>query len=187
MFKKISNHYSVSTEGVVRNDKTGKILKPQRDTNGYLRVFVDSKWRGVHNLVAEAFVPNTEGLPEVNHKDGNKENNREDNLEWTTRSGNVLHSLNLKGKRRIDREGVLCIETGAVYPTIEAAAKAVGRSSMAIRKCLYGWTKTCAGLHWRDLYDCESRSDSRGESEDLFLCKSRWEEYYGVPEEQSAM
>lgn len=150
-------NYSVSDEGQVRNAKTGKILAPCPDSNGYLSVglYRDGKRfvKRVHRLVAEAFIPNPLHLHDINHKDGNKLNNHKLNLEYCTRSYNMLHSYRNLGRKphSTDRNAVLCVETGAVYPTVEAAAKAVGRSSMAIRKCLYGRTKTAAGYHWRDV------------------------------------
>lgn len=73
----------------------GRILKPQPNSKGYLRVQL--RWEGkhevkfVHRLVAEAFVPNPENKPQVNHKDGNKQNNRADNLEWVDNSTNQRH------------------------------------------------------------------------------------------------
>lgn len=149
--------YSVSDDGRVKNNKSGKVLTPHPDSNGYLSVSLcrDGKHftRRVHRLVAEAFIPNPLNLHDINHKDGNKNNNSSSNLEYCTRSYNMLHSYRTLGKRprSTDRKAVLCIETSVVYPTVEAAAKAVGRSSMAIRKCLYGWTKTAAGRHWRDV------------------------------------
>ena len=148
--------YSVSEDGQVRNDITGKILTPHADSNGYLSVGLyrddGRNTKRVHKLVAEAFIPNPDNLPDVNHIDGNKSNNNKDNLEHCTRSYNMLHSSRTLGKksRKSYVKPILCIETGIVYPTVKAAAEAVDRSSMAIRKCLYGWTKTSAGLHWRD-------------------------------------
>lgn len=149
--------YSVSDDGKVRNNKTGKILASYPDSNGYPSVGLcrDGKQikMRVHRLVAEAFIPNPLNLHDINHKDGNKFNNHKLNLEYCTRSYNMLHSYRVlgKGARNAERKAVLCVETSMVYPTVEAAAKAVGRSSMAIRKCLYGWTKTAAGRHWRDV------------------------------------
>lgn len=67
----------------------------QRSGYRYVMLHVNKKptCRRVHRLVAQAFLPNPEGLKEVNHKDGNKDNNRADNLEWCTRSHNVKHSF----------------------------------------------------------------------------------------------
>ena len=68
----------------------------QRLNDGYLRVTLskNNKQRTfrVNILVAKAFIPNPENKPEVNHIDGNKENNKVDNLEWNTRSENELHA-----------------------------------------------------------------------------------------------
>jgi len=71
-------------------DYPGTIKKPRKERNGYLRVQLfggskdDYKVMSVHRLVAMAFIPNPNNLPEVNHKDENKENNCVDNLEWCT-------------------------------------------------------------------------------------------------------
>ena len=58
----------------------------------YLKGELKGKMKLVHRLVAETYIPNPDNLPEVNHKDGNKRNNHVSNLEWTTRSGNAIHS-----------------------------------------------------------------------------------------------
>lgn len=147
--------YSVSDDGRVKNNKTDKILSPYTDTNGYLSVglYRDSKRfaRRIHKLAAEAFIPNPLDLRELNHKDGNKQNNIIDNLEWCTRSYNMIHSTRTLGNKpkKPYVQPIICVESMEVYKNVEEAAKAVNRSSMAIRKCLYGWTKTAAGRHWR--------------------------------------
>ena len=72
-------------------------LKPCNRSNHYLYVnlYKDGKATKyfVHRLVAEAFIPNLKRLPEVNHIDGNKQNNSVDNLEWCTRSQNTSHAF----------------------------------------------------------------------------------------------
>lgn len=97
----LEENYEVSNLGRVRRIKTGcgtyegRILNFVNHNNGYLiaSMSLNAKHyrRFVHRLVAEAFIPNPEGKPEVNHIDGNKRNNCVDNLEWCTRAENNRH------------------------------------------------------------------------------------------------
>jgi len=70
---------------------------PTPKVNGYLQVALykarSPRYRNVHRLVAQAFVPNPSGKPHVNHKDGNKQNNVPNNLEWVTPHENTQHGL----------------------------------------------------------------------------------------------
>lgn len=85
----------------------------------------------IHRLVAKAFIPNPDGLKDVNHKDGDKTNNRVDNLEWISRSGNVLHAISnglqkvlcgeAHGNSKLNTEAVKDIRTRACKPKDFAA------------------------------------------------------------------
>ena len=70
-----------------------------KDRDGYCRCSVqklDGTWTSqpVHRLVAKAFIPKEEGLTQINHKDGNKDNNCVDNLEWCNQKQNYQHQTN---------------------------------------------------------------------------------------------
>ena len=100
--------YQISNFGRVKSflKRKERILKAGASGDGYLAVFLygldKSKLLKVHRLVAMAFIQNKENKPEVNHKDGNLNNNHVDNLEWVTSSENKRHSYDIlkrKGPR----------------------------------------------------------------------------------------
>lgn len=88
--------YAVSTFGNVRNNISNIVLNPYTHNKGYLIVdlYISGKvsHRRVHRLVAEAFIPNPENKPQINHKDFDKTNNRVWNLEWCTDAENKAYS-----------------------------------------------------------------------------------------------
>lgn len=76
----------------------GKLLSPTNNGTGYLIVGLNGNDRKrknhyIHRLVADAFIPNNENKEQVNHIDRNRANNRADNLEWVTRSENIIYSI----------------------------------------------------------------------------------------------
>ena len=87
--------FAVSRCGKVLG-RAGRVLKPK--CGSYLIVSYQAdngkiRHKYVHRMVAEVWIPNQHGAPEVNHIDGNKQNNHCSNLEWATRQGNVDHAV----------------------------------------------------------------------------------------------
>lgn len=123
---KINNYfggYGVSNDGKVFTYKQGKNREvKQHDHKGYQRVFLflgnQRKTYFVHRLVAEAFIKNKDDKEFVNHKDGNKRNNRVENLEWCTREENQRHSRDVLGNTNLgNRNGNHGYRKSRFYPS----------------------------------------------------------------------
>lgn len=164
--------YEVSNYGRVRSvdriivDKNGVesfhrgFMKKQTDNKvrgkaGYLVVRLLSNGVGitrvVHRLVAEAFIPNENNLPTVNHIDGNKQNNHVDNLEWVSFADNNIHALhtNLRSPRgtpirQLSVDGKVLGEYKSTYE----ASRQTGVGICSISNVLNGRTKTGGGFRW---------------------------------------
>jgi hypothetical protein len=87
--------YFISTTGFVKNNQ-GKILKTKFKNDRYHRapIRINNKMKKMllHRLVAKIYIPNPDNLETVNHKDGNKDNNNVENLEWCSRENNTKHA-----------------------------------------------------------------------------------------------
>lgn len=151
--------------------KKGKLLSPGITNKGYRVINVpNGKYKHklvfLHRMIAMTFIPNPNNKPQVNHIDGDKLNNRVDNLEWVTCAENIQHAYKTglnpgpkpwKGKygkdhfRSIpvsayDRAGNLVKE----YENLTIAAHDVGMDSPThISACLHGRRKTAKGYVWR--------------------------------------
>ena len=129
----------------------GKILKPYRNKRGYVSVRFyrndKTKDKMVHRVVAEAFLPNPENLPQINHKDEVKTNN----LEWCdgfyNRNYGTSYLRHKKKTAQYDDSGKLI----AVYESRKAAADAVGIPPENICAAALNQRKTAGGYVWRNI------------------------------------
>ncbi len=125
----------------------GRILKQDIDEDGYCRINLrynnKDKSFGVHRLVAAAFISNIDNLPTVNHIDGNKQNNCIENLEWASVEYQNLHAIKTglregtmsaarKASMKKISKPVRCIQTGEIFPSCNAADKALHLGSTAV-------------------------------------------------------
>ena len=127
----IEGEYDISSHGRVKSlERTyinaigqlmplkQRILRPTLNSFGYLRISLNfdgaQKTEKIHRLVALVFLDNPNNLPEVNHKDGNKQNNCSSNLEWCDRPHNIRHALtNSLIKTKLDEDDVVSIREKA--------------------------------------------------------------------------
>ena len=145
--------YEVSNLGRVKSlnyRRTGKeeIMKVWNDSCGYLLVKLHKdgkcKYYTVHRLVAQTFLENPNNLPEVNHIDENKENNKASNLEWCTARYNMEYSHG-KAVIGINKVSGLIIE----FPSTKEAERQTGISQSHISACCKGKRyKSAGGFYW---------------------------------------
>lgn len=142
-------HLLVSRTGQVWTTTYNRLLKLQLSNRGYLRVGLNKdkviKTVGVHRLVAEAFIPNPDNLPAVDHIDGNKLNNNVENLQWISNSDNTKKAF--KGKV-LRSKPVICIETGKVYKTIKEANREYNIPEAVLSAVVRGEFPSYRGLHF---------------------------------------
>lgn len=105
----------------------------------------------VHILVARAFIPNPDNLPEVNHKDENKSNNQVDNLEWCTRSYNMSYGTLRKRIRDKTRKPIGCFKEGKLVKQYDAMidVEQDGFNTGNVSLCCNNKRKTYKGFTWK--------------------------------------
>ena len=146
--------YQVSNLGNVR---TVKMMKPFKIWNGYSVVsfYKDGKEKHqlIHRLVAQAFLENPNNLPQVNHKDENKENNVVDNLEWCTRSYNRHYGTSIqrmiKNKSKKISQYSLDGKFIAEHQSAIEIERMYGYDHSTIAKCCNGKQTQAYGYMWK--------------------------------------
>lgn len=160
IWKPIQNFegYYVSNLGRVQSHKSWggtsfRFLHPSKTKKGYFTVSLCKSGKRsqflVHRLIAETFIPNPSNLPQINHKNENKEDNRVQNLEWCDNSYNMNYGT--RAQRQIDKvsKPVICVETQVIYKSATEAS----RLNPPIRQgnitlCCQGKNKSAGGYHW---------------------------------------
>lgn len=156
--------YQVSNLGRVRN-RDGLVKQTKTNNRGYIQICLHkqgkSYYKLMHRVVAEAFIPNPNELPQINHKDEDKNNNTIQNLEWCTNMYNrhfgtsiqrMAQHHNYSEVAKASSKPVLQLKDGMVikqYESVMAASREVGISDSAIRQVCYGRNKNSAGFQWQ--------------------------------------
>lgn len=156
-------NYTINKDGVIFSNISGRRMKCFKHTTGYCRVALldangKSKFKYVHRLVAETYIPNPRNKPQVNHIDGNRNNHKITNLEWVTQSENDLHSF-----RKLNRKPTFLGKFGSLHPrsikvtngykiyeSIGLVAKD-GFYPSAVQLCISGKRKQHKGHLWRQV------------------------------------
>lgn len=152
--KGFEGKYQISNYGRIMSFarySRGVLINPKHDKDGYLEIGLSNGSRGnciykrVHRLVAEAFIENPKNLPIINHKNGVRDDNRVDNLEWCNNSHNQLHRCHVNNnppnneykKRKVESKNILTNES-MIFDSIKECAKFYSVTPTAIQRRLMG-------------------------------------------------
>ena len=140
----------VSNKGRVISCKRGAPypLKVCYNRNGgYQMVGASNPPQYVHKMVAETWIPNPNHYKEVNHINGDKDDNRVENLEWVTHSENLRHAYRT-GLNKGRSTPIRIVETGEVFESTRECARRIGGANAHLVHCLAGRRSTHRGYHF---------------------------------------
>lgn len=155
--------YEISNKGSVKNIRTGKCLRlGYSNTSNYPCVVLSlnghKKCYAVHRLVAKAFVPNPNNLPEINHINENREDNRAENLEWCSRLYNIRYGTGIRRRaenvRNDPRRSTQVIQRDMdgkeirIYPSFHEMHRQTGYDRHAVKRAIDGKIKHAYGYKW---------------------------------------
>ena len=144
--------YAVTEDGQVWSYRANRFLKPYHEGHGYLKVSLCRSGQRqqfkVHRLVALAYLPNPDDLPQVNHLDENKENNCVSNLCWSSAKDNINYGGHNERSAKNRQRPVYCVELDKVFESGKAAAEELGLSAGNISACIHGRMQSTKGYHF---------------------------------------
>lgn len=168
-WKPVLNHegfYEISNFGRVkslkRKSSIGRLLRarflsPKLDRSGSYNIelrFPDGTKRGyyIYRLMAVAFIPNPENKAQVNHKNGNRKDNKLENLEWATPSENMMHKFRVLKSPPVGEKPVIQLslsgDTIQEFKSVLEAARQLGIDHRGITQCVLGYNKSASGFKW---------------------------------------
>jgi hypothetical protein len=143
----LNGMYGINENGDIFSLRKMRLLTRSKHSLGYTQVYlsyfrIGSKglYCKLHRLVANQFIPNPLGLSDVNHKNGIKDDNRVENLEWMSHRDNVIHSFKVLG--RVQSGEKMCKQikcsNGKIYKSAREASKDTGAYTSNISSCCNG-------------------------------------------------
>lgn len=171
--KNYENLYEITKTGCIRRiayenkkehntyyNKLPIIIKQQPDKDGYMRITLRKNGKiniiPVHRLVAKTFIPNPEDKEQVNHKNGIKNDNRVENLEWVTNSENIRHRIDILGVTLKNKKGSKIVQQFDMnnilvseYPSAKEAHRQTGFSQGHISEVCRGEKQSYKGFKWK--------------------------------------
>ena len=146
--------YAATEDGRIYSYRSKRFLIPNKTQKGYLHTTLTKNGKAktykIHRLIAETYIPNPNGLPQVNHIDEDKTNNCINNLEWCDSKYNINFGTRNEKSAKARRKKIQCVETNEIFNSLTEAAKNKNINIGHISECIHGRRHTCGGYHWKE-------------------------------------